>query len=252
MAARRGPRSLGTGCASQDTGLDRAVREVLDAHPGKVVLVRRPDRRQGVTRDRRRRSRERGDGRAGRSSHRSTICSPADLEARRSRCRGRSSSSAPTDAVTPAARASGRRSTRRWRRTSRPSSLWQSSHLGGHRFAPNVLVLPQGSSSDGSRSSGPRRSPTCSTRAGSRSISTVAARSTRAPCRRPRSSSARRPGWTASTTSASSRHDGATWSRSRRRRASCAVTGRGATTGHCVPASCGAEPEPTDLLGGID
>jgi hypothetical protein len=25
-----------------------------------------------------------------------------------------------------------------------PERLWQSSHLGGHRFAPNVLVLPQG------------------------------------------------------------------------------------------------------------
>ena len=25
-----------------------------------------------------------------------------------------------------------------------PDQLWQSSHLGGHRFAPNVLVLPHG------------------------------------------------------------------------------------------------------------
>jgi hypothetical protein len=25
-----------------------------------------------------------------------------------------------------------------------PTRLWQSSHLGGHRFAPNVLVLPSG------------------------------------------------------------------------------------------------------------
>jgi hypothetical protein len=25
-----------------------------------------------------------------------------------------------------------------------PERLWQASHLGGHRFAPNVLVLPQG------------------------------------------------------------------------------------------------------------
>ena len=25
-----------------------------------------------------------------------------------------------------------------------PDRLWQASHLGGHRFAPNVLVLPQG------------------------------------------------------------------------------------------------------------
>ncbi len=35
--------------AVADSGLSPAVREALDAFPGKVILVRRPDRRQGVT-----------------------------------------------------------------------------------------------------------------------------------------------------------------------------------------------------------
>ena len=54
-----------------------------------------------------------------------------------------SSWSAPTGAATCAAPRSGARASPPWPRCS-ATSLWESSHLGGHRFAPTVLLLPAG------------------------------------------------------------------------------------------------------------
>ena len=91
-----------------------------------------------------------GHGRRGRRSGRAAGARlarrAAGRHARRGRSdrRARSSSSARMGAATRVAPASASRSSTRWHRTSPPERLWQSSHLGGHRFAPNVLVLPHG------------------------------------------------------------------------------------------------------------
>ena len=101
-----------------------------------------------------------------------------------------------------------------------PTHLWQSSHLGGHRFAPNVVVLPVGIQLG--RIPLERAAEVVGLAggaAGSRSTSTAGARSTRPRCRRPRSPSARSQVPTGSATSGSS-PTRTTGSPSRRPRAS--------------------------------
>ena len=72
---------------------------------------------------------------------------PARPAARRLRRRARrprrSTSSARTASTTPAARCAAGRSPRRSPQL-RPGRVWECSHLGGDRFAANVLVLPAG------------------------------------------------------------------------------------------------------------
>ena len=128
--------------AVADSGLSAPVQGALDAFPGKVLLIRRPDRRDGVTV-----IRARADERGGTATHRE-LGGPAELEGldveagallaglvflvcahgRRDACCARLG--LPLfEALLPVLP---------------PGRLWQSSHLGGHRFAPNVLVLPAG------------------------------------------------------------------------------------------------------------
>lgn len=128
--------------AVEDSGLAPAVRGELAAYPGKVVLIRRPDRRNGSAVIRA------AVWEAGGTATRSDIASPERLvlgdlpsgdpiagplflvctHGRRDACCVRLG--APLyDALTGHVA---------------PARLWQASHLGGHRFAPNVLVLPLG------------------------------------------------------------------------------------------------------------
>jgi hypothetical protein len=128
--------------AVADSGLAGDVQDALAAFPGKVLLVRRPERRGGVTVIRAR-SEESG-GSAIRQETGSLGELPAiDFEAgedvagpiflvcahgRRDACCARLG--LPLfDALNSQLL---------------PTHLWQSSHLGGHRFAPNVVVLPYG------------------------------------------------------------------------------------------------------------
>ena len=128
--------------AIRDSGLAPSVRDQLTAYPGKVVLIRRPDRRAGGTVIRAEVS-ENG-GRAVHdvlASHEHLVI--ADLQTgdaidgpvflvcthgRRDACCARLGA--------PLYEALALRVP--------PERLWQSSHLGGHRFAPNVVVLPHG------------------------------------------------------------------------------------------------------------
>ena len=128
--------------AIRDSGLDSAVSDQLTAYPGKVVLIRRPDRRVGGAVIRAE-VREDG-GRAIRNdlaSHERLAI--ADLPAgdaidgpvflvcthgRRDACCARLGA--------PLYEALARHVP--------PERLWQASHLGGHRFAPNVVVVPHG------------------------------------------------------------------------------------------------------------
>jgi hypothetical protein len=128
--------------AVADSGLPDAVRGLLEAFDGRVQLIRRPDRRAGttvvhaVTAE--------GGGEARRLELDTIEELPsADLDAgepvdaqlllvcthgRRDACCARLG--VPLfDALGP--HVSGGR-------------LWQASHLGGHRFAPNLLALPFG------------------------------------------------------------------------------------------------------------
>jgi hypothetical protein len=125
-----------------ESSLPEAVVEVLGGFPGKAVLVRRPDRRQGATVIRATVA-ETG-ARATRHELRSLDELPmVDLEqgepvvgpivlvcvhGRRDACCARLGQPL-FDALSASVA---------------PARLWQSSHLGGHRFAANVLVLPHG------------------------------------------------------------------------------------------------------------
>ena len=128
--------------AIQESGLATALRGELAEYPGKVILIRRPDRRVGATviqatvRE--------GGGTATRLDLASLEqLSIGDLPAgdvasdplllvcthgRRDACCARLGA--------PLYEALGRHVA--------PEQLWQASHLGGHRFAPNVVVLPHG------------------------------------------------------------------------------------------------------------
>jgi hypothetical protein len=128
--------------AVADSGLPPVVREALSAFSGKVTLMRRPDRRQGVTLIRA--TVEESGGTAVRQELGSLDELPrADLEA-----------GDPAAAPIILVCAHGRRDPCCARLGLQlfdalavhvaPERLWQSSHLGGHRFAPNVLLLPHG------------------------------------------------------------------------------------------------------------
>ncbi len=128
--------------AVADSGLLEPVRARLETFPGKVLLVRRPDRRQGVTLITAT-VREAGGAAARRElgsldelpgamlGGGDPIEGPIVLvctHGRRDACCARLG--LPLfDTLAPHLP---------------PERLWQSSHLGGHRFAPNVLVLPYG------------------------------------------------------------------------------------------------------------
>lgn len=128
--------------AVADSGLPPTVRMALDAFPGKVILVRRPDRRRGVTVIRA--TIAEGGGTAVRQELDSLDELPeADLE-----------KGGPAAGLIVLVCAHGRRDACCARLGPplfealashvAPERLWQASHLGGHRFAPNVLVLPLG------------------------------------------------------------------------------------------------------------
>ena len=128
--------------AIADSELPPGVRGAMDSFPGKVILMRRPDRRRGVVVIRA--TAEEGGGTAVRQELGSLEELPgADLEkgdpatgpivlvcahGRRDACCARLG---PLlfEALAPHIE---------------PQRLWQASHLGGHRFAPNMLVLPHG------------------------------------------------------------------------------------------------------------
>ncbi len=126
----------------EDSGLPTTVRDVLRAYPGKVILIRRPDRRTGnaviraIVHE--------GGGIATRVDLASiedaatsdllrgdAVADPLFLvcmHGRRDACCARLGG--------PLFEAVGNHLD--------PEQLWQASHLGGHRFAPNVVVLPHG------------------------------------------------------------------------------------------------------------
>lgn len=128
--------------AIEDSGLSPDVVAALSAFPGKAILVRRPDRRAGTTVIRAE------VDEAGGTAVQQELVSLADLavaltgegervagpialvcaHGRRDACCARLGA--------PLFSALGSHLP--------PTRLWQSSHLGGHRFAPNVLVLPSG------------------------------------------------------------------------------------------------------------
>jgi len=128
--------------AIADSELPSGVRGAMDSFPGKVILMRRPDRRRGVVVIRA--TAEEGGGTAVRQELGSLEELPgADLgkgdpatgpivlvcaHGRRDACCARLG---PPLFEALASHVAAER-------------LWQASHLGGHRFAPNVLVLPQG------------------------------------------------------------------------------------------------------------
>jgi hypothetical protein len=128
--------------AVADSGLAPAVRESMDSFPGTVILVRRPDRRRGVAVVKA--IAEEGGGTAVWQELGALEDLPgADLEngervsgpivlvcghGRRDACCARLG--------VPLFEAMASHVP--------PERLWQASHLGGHRFAPNVLVLPYG------------------------------------------------------------------------------------------------------------
>jgi len=128
--------------AVADSGLPPAVREAMDSFPGKVILVRRPDRRRGVTVIQARAEE------AGGTACRQELGSLEELPG--ADPGGGDSVTGPIVLVC----AHGRRDACCARLGPplfealashvAPERLWQASHLGGHRFAPNVLVLPHG------------------------------------------------------------------------------------------------------------
>jgi hypothetical protein len=128
--------------AVADTELAPEVRAALAAFDGKVVLVRRPDRRTGVALFRAslgepggtitRLELESLDELPGAAPGRGEpVVGPVLLvcaHGRRDACCARLG--VPLyDALVPHLA---------------PDRLWQASHLGGHRFAPNVVALPAG------------------------------------------------------------------------------------------------------------
>ena len=130
------------GDAIRESGLPAALRDDLSAYPGKVILIRRPDRRVGGTVIRAVVREDGGDvlrWDLDALRHPSvTDLSGGDVvhdpvllvctHGRRDACCARLG--APLyEALAPHVA---------------PEQLWQASHLGGHRFAPNVLVLPYG------------------------------------------------------------------------------------------------------------
>ncbi len=128
--------------AVADSGLPFEVAAALTAFPGKAILVRRPDRRTGVTVIRA--EVDEAGGTAVRqeleslaelpgalNDHGEPVAGPIVLvcaHGRRDRCCARLGPPVFSALESHVA----------------PAQLWQSSHLGGHRFAPNVLVLPAG------------------------------------------------------------------------------------------------------------
>ena len=125
-----------------DSGLAPEIQEALGAFPGNVLLVRRPDRRGGVSIIRARSEESGGSatrqeiGAVGNLPHTDfevgdEVAGPIVLvcaHGRRDACCARLGPPL-FDALKPELA---------------PAQLWQSSHLGGHRFAPNVVVLPYG------------------------------------------------------------------------------------------------------------
>ncbi len=128
--------------AVSDSGLPTEVRETLEAMPEKVILIRRPDRRTGVTVVH---AVAAEDGGTARRLELASLEELPDVDlldgdtvegplvlvcahGRRDACCARlgvplfDALSAHLD----------------------PGSLWQASHLGGHRFAPNLVSLPHG------------------------------------------------------------------------------------------------------------
>ncbi len=128
--------------AVADSGLSSEVATALATFPGKVIVVRRPDRRRGVTVIRAEVDEAGGD--AVRQELESLAQLPAAVSGTGDSLVG------PIVLVC----AHGRRDAC-CARLGPPlfsalaphlgdDRLWQSSHLGGHRFAPNLLVLPRG------------------------------------------------------------------------------------------------------------
>ncbi len=128
--------------AVTDSALPPEVATALSAYPGKAILVRRSDRRRGVTVIRA--EVDEGGGAVVRQELGSVAEIPAALAAEGDAVAG------PVVLVC----AHGRRDAccarlgqplySALRPHFGPEQLWQSSHLGGHRFAPNVVALPDG------------------------------------------------------------------------------------------------------------
>ncbi len=128
--------------AVADSGLSGEVRETLEAFEGRVLLIRRPGRRHGVAVVQAEATEGGGQARQLELGSLEDLPS-ADLAA-----------GSPLERPLVLVCAHGRRDAC-CARLGVPlhdalaahlpaGSLWQVSHLGGHRFAPNVLVVPFG------------------------------------------------------------------------------------------------------------
>jgi hypothetical protein len=127
-----------------DTDLPTGVRERLSGFEGRIVFIRRPERRTGATVIQVRVDEDGG------AMSRIELETLNDIAGRELDFGG----SAPIEGPLLLVCAHGRRDAC-CARLGRPTydalvphlaagSLWQSSHLGGHRFAPNIVVLPAG------------------------------------------------------------------------------------------------------------
>ena len=125
-----------------DSGLSDEIRATLAGFPGKVLFVRRPDSKDGVFVCAVTASESGGSARSQRLDRLADL-PDADFEAGEPVAgpivlvcaHGRRDACCATLGVPLYAALDGLLPPRR---------LWQSSHLGGHRFAPNLLVLPHG------------------------------------------------------------------------------------------------------------
>lgn len=128
--------------AVADSQLPVTVREALQAFDGRALLIRQPGRRRGVTVVRVEPSEDGGRGLR------------LELEGLEELPGAHLEQGAPVEGPLVLVCVHGRRDACCARLGVPlyealaghlpPASLWQASHLGGHRFAPNVVVLPAG------------------------------------------------------------------------------------------------------------
>ena len=202
LAPARVPRPLGARRRRRLDALRRGQGVPARRAPPRAAhaaALRPPPRAPGARRPAASSSRRRG-GRArpaaARARRATTTCSSLDLAtAGEPRRAIRSSSSARTASTTAAARSTAGRCTTRCASRSTRSWVWQSTHVGGDRFAGNLVALPHGLYYG--RVEPSEVWPLAREHARGRDLparATAGAPATRSRCRRPSGRSGTRPG----------------------------------------------------------